>query len=172
MALHDLLTRAEVAVVLGVEERTITNYQKLPTPIPTERRGRNVQYPLVAVVAWWVQHKVDESRPQVSEMDVARQRREVAGARKLELEVEELEGSRMPVSLHEQRLRERCEELAGRVKGLNRWVPKIRAARTEDEADTIADRMEDELLAALRGAADEIPDDTGPNGDGDRARAA
>lgn len=173
MPLPDRLSRSEIATVLGVTERSITNYQKLPKPIPTSRHQRHVTYPLVPCVAWFVDYRIQESASAkgMSELDMAKQRREIAAARKMELEVAALEGSMMPTELHDKRLRERCDELAGRVKGLNRYIGKIRSTQTEEEADLLAEQMEDELLAALRETADAIPDDD-PEDHGDDATLA
>jgi hypothetical protein len=144
--------------------------------MPKDARGR---YNAQKCVLWYIRYLhrlLDRVGPRASNeptaLDTARERKEVAAARKLELEAERLDGSSMPIAEHEARLSERCEELAGRVKGLGRWVPLIRGAATDVEADAIADQMEDELMAALRGAADEIPDDVGPDGNGTRAHAA
>jgi len=166
----DWVSGAEAARRIGITPQAIGLWAAKPGA-PVRMTDGKLEYQWPAFARWREQELVGGTRARSNGLAEAEQRKMTAGARKLELEVAQLEATLMPVSVHERRLRERCEELAGRVKGLNQWVLKIRAARTEDDADRIAEQMEDHLLAALRGAADEIPDEPGPN-DGQSRRAA
>src|SRR5688572_9621041 len=167
------LNRNEIAALLGVNPRSITNYQKEDPPIPTRRlRGGHVVFPAAPCVAWFVEFKLATTmKTGPSELDLAKQRKEVAGARKIELEVALLESQQIPTDKHLARVRAICEAMAGAVKGLNRYVPKIREASSDVEADAIADQMEDELLKALQSTEDAIPDEE-PGGDDSSALAA
>lgn len=162
-----LTTQKEIARLLGVDERSIRNYHKADPPIPTHRKGKAVLYPDAPCIRWWVDYQVAQAATTKgpSELDLAKQRKETGLARKIELEVALLEASQMPVELHERRLCERLEECAARLKGLNRYATQLRSAAsgTDQELDDALALIEDELLNALRGVADDVPDDETPS---------
>lgn len=164
----ELLERAEIAELLGVEGRTITNYCKATPPIPTRRRrGGRVFFPARECVAWYVQTKVAEALARAAPgQQSAKQREQDLKIRKLELEVGREAGELMPVALHERRLQDRCNELAARTRGLSRYVQMIRSAPSAPDAERIAEQMEDDLLKAFRDSAEDVAEEDEEGGDG------
>lgn len=94
----------------------------------------------------------------MNDLDLARQRKTIAEARKAERELDELEGRLIPVEVHEKRLAERLETVAGAVKAIHRYQPEIKSAVTDVQADALCDKMADEILDELHGLKDTIPE--------------
>jgi hypothetical protein len=92
----------------------------------------------------------------MNDLDVARQRKINAEARRAELELAQLEGHVIPDDMHLERLRERLTSVAGNVKSIGRYHPQVKAAVTDEDADALLDRMGDEILAELHGLKDVI----------------
>jgi phage terminase Nu1 subunit (DNA packaging protein) len=153
MAVVDAVTRDYLAGLLGVDIRTIKNL--VDEGMPKLDRGR---YSLSACVPWYIQRERERSRESkgLNDLDLARQRKTNAEARKAEMEVAQLEGMTIPTELHAERLRERLETVAGAVKAIGRYQPDVKAAITDVDADRLLDRMSDEILAELYGLSDTI----------------
>jgi 5-methylcytosine-specific restriction enzyme A len=147
------ISRDMLAAILGVDVRTITNC--VNDGMPKSSRGR---FPLSASVQWFISREREKVRAGkgLNDLDIARQRHEVVKTRIAERELETLEGSSIPTELHESRLRERLEQVAGAVKALGRYQPDVKAAITDESADALLDRMSDEILAELSGLSDTI----------------
>ena len=172
MPLPKSVTKAELARVLKKDPRSITNYQN--EGMPVERGGRRPMYALDECVAWYVDREREAARSGkgLNELDQMRTRKTLADARKAELEVEQLEGRLLPAELFEERVTLLCERLAARCKTLGRYRGEVQRAMTDAEADELLERVQDELLAALAGTADDDSDGnngTDPADDGARA---
>lgn len=150
------VSRDMLAAILGVDVRTVTNC--VNEGMPKSSRGR---FPLGAAVQWYIGREREKARggKGLNELDVARQRHENAKATLAEMEVADREGRTIPVEVHQQRLRERLETVAGNLKALGRYQPDVKAAVTDEAADALLDRMGDEVTAELFGLRDEIPDE-------------
>jgi phage terminase Nu1 subunit (DNA packaging protein) len=147
------VTRNFLARLLGVDVRTITNCRK--ENAPQSARGL---YPLADFVMWYVQREREAARGAkgLNDLDLARQRKTIADARLAELTLAKEESRVIPIELHQQRLRERLETVAGNVKAIGRYQPHIKAAVTDEAADVLCDRMSDEILAELYDLKDTI----------------
>lgn len=145
-----------LARVLGVDERSIANYAN--EGMPKIRRGK---FNLGAAVQWYINREVERARggKGLNDLDMARQRHELAKARLAEIELARAEGAVIPIEVHRQRLTERLETVAGNVKGIHRFQPDIKAATTDESADALCDRMADAILAELHGLKDDIDDE-------------
>lgn len=157
--LTDGATRKQIAEILGVDERSITNYQAESPPIPTARQGRAVRYPIAPAVAWYLDRERRRARENKlpSELEMARQRKVLAEARIAEKEAADAEGSIIPLEVHEVRV----AALAGRLAaactgGLMRFRGDIQLARTPLEAQQLLERMGDELFRACQGVGEAI----------------
>lgn len=142
-----------IARVLGVDERSIQNYAN--EGMPRAKRGR---FPLAAAVQWYLERERTAARGNkgLNDLDLARQRKTVAEARSAELDLADREGKLIPIEVHEQRLRERLETVAGALKANGRYQPAVKAAITDEQADALLERMADEQLAELFNLKDEI----------------
>lgn len=144
-------TRREIAELLGVDERSITNYQKETPAIPHDREGRTVRYPVRACVAWKLEREIRGARENKlpSELEMARHRKVLADARIAEREADLAEGSVIPLELHEQRVTALAARLAATCTGgLGKYRGDVQRARTVLEADALLERIGDELLRA------------------------
>jgi phage terminase Nu1 subunit (DNA packaging protein) len=153
------VSKAEIARILDKDVRSITNY--IQEGMPIVRTGRSPTFDVVACVRWFVDREREAARSgkELNELDQMRARKAFADARKTELELAELEGALLPLDVHEARVRQLCERLAGRVKTLNRYRGDVQRAVTAIEVDELLERIEDEMLAALMASADEIEDE-------------
>lgn len=153
MAASDLVGRDFLAKLLGVDVRTIKNL--VDEGMPKLERGR---YALTACVPWYIQREREAARGAkgLSDLDLARQRKTIAEARRAELDVAEAEGQVIPTELHADRLRERLVTVAGAVKAIGRYHADVKAATTDIAADQLLERMSDEILAELHGLSDTI----------------
>ncbi|MEO7457074.1 MAG: terminase small subunit [Gemmatimonadaceae bacterium] len=153
------VSKAEIARILDKDARSITNYLK--EGMPVDRTARAPAFDVVACVRWFVDREREAARSgkELNELDQMRARKAFADARKTELELAELEGALLPLDVHETRVRQLCERLAGRVKTLNRYRGDVQRAVSSVEVDELLERIEDEMLAALMASADEIEDE-------------
>jgi hypothetical protein len=147
------ISRDMLAAILGVDVRTVTNC--VNEGMPKSARGR---FPLGAAVKWYIEREREKARGSkgLDDLDLARQRHELAKARLAEIDLAEREGHVIPTSLYEQRLRERLETVAGNVKAIGRYQPDVKAATTDEQADALLDRMADEILAELHALSETI----------------
>lgn len=151
----DVVSRDFLAKLFSCDVRTIKNY--VDEGMPKEARG---QFRLTVCVPWFIEREREQARSAkgLNDLDLARQRKTVAEARRAELELAKAEGAVIPTELHAQRLAQRLETVAGAVKAIHRYQPDIKAAVTDEAADGLLDRMSDEILEELHGLSDTIPD--------------
>ncbi|HEX6940903.1 MAG TPA: hypothetical protein VF158_15910 [Longimicrobiales bacterium] len=87
----------------------------------------------------------------------ARRRKEVALARRRELEVLQMEGDLIPLSLHRERLTAIVGRLGGRLKNIpGSWTPRLGACESDAERLAMLKRLVNELLEELLREADQI----------------
>jgi phage terminase Nu1 subunit (DNA packaging protein) len=159
-----VVNRSQLADVLGIDIRSVKNF--VDDGMPKLARGK---YELGACVKWFVEHEREKARAGkgLNDLDLARQRKTIAEARKAELELEALEGNVIPLDMHEQRLEGITTRLAAQCKGLDRFIADVQRATTTIEAKSVVDAMSDALLASLQRVSDDLPVE--PVADDDRA---
>lgn len=147
-----IVSRKVLADVLKVDIRSLKNF--VDDGMPKEARGR---YDLTHCVPWYVEREREAARAGkgLNDLDLARQRKTLAEARKAEIELDEIEKNMIPLSVHEERLEVMTGRLAVPVKGLDRYIADVQRATTMLEAKGVLDRVSDDLLRALQGIADE-----------------
>lgn len=147
------VSREFLAQLLGVDVRTITNL--VDDGMAKSARGR---FPLKASVQFYLTREREKARGNkgLNDLDIARQRKTIAEAELAEMDVAEKRGQSIPLEVHEQRLRERLETVAGNLRAISRYHPDILAATTPEAADALCERMEREITAELQGLSDEI----------------
>lgn len=161
----DGVTRGYLAELLAVDVRSIKNF--VDEGMPKLARGR---YDLRLCVQWYITREREAARggKGLSDLDLAKQRKELALAAKAEIEVEQLRGESIPLDVHERRVEALAGRLAGRLKGLGRYLADVQRATTAVEASALLDRISDDLLRACSTAADDVD----PPDEDDRPRAA
>lgn len=149
----DDVSRDFLARLLGVDVRSVKNF--VDEGMPKSARGA---FSLQACVQWYIEREREAARGAkgLNDLDLARQRKTVAEARSAELDLAEREARLIPIELHESRLRERLDTVAGSVKAINRFQPDVKAALTDEDADALLDRMGDQILAELYALSDTI----------------
>lgn len=86
----------------------------------------------------------------------ARARKTLAEAQIAEHDLADREGRSIPTDVHETRLRERLESVAGAVKAMHRFDADIVAVTDDRQAHALVDNMIDFTLAELYGLSEEI----------------
>lgn len=161
-----VVARAYLAEVLAVDVRSIKNF--VDEGMPKLARGK---FDLRACVQWYVTREREAAREGkgLSDLDLAKQRKELAQAAKAEIEVEQLRGEIIPLDVHEHRVEAIAARLATRIKGLGRYIADVQRATTAVEAASVLDGISDDLLAHCSSVADEITEDDAPARDSDAA---
>lgn len=170
MAVPKRISKKELAALFQRDPRSITNYVHEGMP-----RHPDGTYPPAACVAWLVDREREGARAGkgLNDLDLARQRKTLAEARKAELEAEELEGRMVDTDVVEQRVRALVERVAARLAGLGRYRGDVLRAMSDVDADEVLQKIEDELRRACLGLADEIEGEAPPeDGDDDSASPA
>lgn len=155
----DGVTRGYLAELLAVDVRSIKNF--VDEGMPKLARGR---YDLRDCVQWYLTREREAARggKGLSDLDLAKQRKELAMAAKAEIEVEQLRGEILPLDVHESRVEVIAARLATRIKGLGRYIADVQRATTAVEASALLDRISDDLLVHCSSVADDITEDDEP----------
>ena len=89
-----IVNKAELSVLIGVSEETLTRWQKLGLPISYRaKRGYSNQYDTAVVIAWIIEHKVGKVRDETPKDRLTRLQGD-----KIELEITEKLSNLVPVS--------------------------------------------------------------------------
>lgn len=157
--------RAEIAEHLGLSEREITNLVKEhKDDFPSRVRGRSRTFPKGRCQKWYIEFKQKEAVARAKpvktlELDEARAKKTMIDTELAELELEAARGRLIPKEIHEQRVEELAGRLAGKVKNLSRYTGDVQSALTAVDAQVLLERIGDDLLRALYGAAEELEAD-------------
>jgi phage terminase Nu1 subunit (DNA packaging protein) len=160
MAVPEKVTRKEIATILGVDERSITNYAQ--EGMPRSVKGKNVWYPLRSCIAWYIEREKKAAREGkgLSELDAARARKAIADAHVAELKAAEEEGRLIPVETHTRRLEAICDRLRSVLMVVpSKYIGRVLSARTDLDAQTVGEEIRDETLRGLQAIGDELEDE-------------
>ena len=170
------LSAQQLAKACNIDRRTVTNWLNEKPACPSTIVKRTRYFDLLQVIEWREQRAVRQARaqwekdnPRPDELKDARDRKAIVETRILELELGEREGRLIPLEVHEQRVRSLCEPLAARCKSLGKYMGDVQLATTDVEAMALLEKMGDDLLASLMGAADDLDD--GDSSEADDAAA-
>lgn len=153
------VSRTYLAKLFACDVRTIKNL--VDEGMPKEARG---QYDLTKCVPWYIEREREQARAGkgLNDLDLARQRKTIAEARKAEMEAEALEGRLIPLDVHEKRFGDACERLRAVLTQVPaRFMGRIQQARADAEAQAVGEAIRDETLKALLEVADDLDDDDG-----------
>lgn len=171
MAADSYVTRAELADLLGVEVRTVTNWLKLPAdpapgPVPSRVAGRERTFPVKRCIAWHVEYRAAEALrrakgPAVGvDLDAERARLTKAQADKAEMERDALRGSLIPIGVHESRVAAICDRLAAALNQMpTKFAGAVVGAKDEPSARAVLESARDFAFRATQAVADEIEDE-------------
>lgn len=158
--LPETVNRPEIARLLGVDERSITNYRQ--EGIPVRVRGKSVDYPVVQCIAWYIDRERDAARKGkgLNELDQARSRKTLAEAQLAETKLAEAEGNLIPIEMHEKRIGDICDRLRNTLTTVpSKYLSRILTAKIDIEAQAVGEQIRDETLRALQATADAITAD-------------
>jgi 5-methylcytosine-specific restriction endonuclease McrA len=160
------LLKAALAERLGRSTKQIERY--VAEGMPHEGAGAKRTFPWPECRTWLDAHirKQEEEAAEKrfkpaddSELELAEKRQRIAESRLMVLKVEQMEGSLIPLDLHEQRVQLVCETLAATIKGLGRYAGEVQRAMTDVDAELLLEKVADELLRACTAKADEVDED-------------
>lgn len=160
-----IVNATKLAEIYNVDPRTITNWVNASPPCPSWTEGRERKFDTSAVTEWREQQAVAKALAQMTKtppdsLIEAERRRAVAEALQAEIKAAKAEGSVIPLDVHE----EVVGELGDRVMAVVQNVPDTysldleRAGIPPREARAVLERIQQDLVVALRGAA-EAPDE-------------
>jgi len=157
------LKKAALADRLGVSPKQIERY--VAAGMPCTGTGGRRTFPWPECRNWRdellrkQEREAAEKRLKPKALDdlaLAEERKAIAESRLMVLKVEELEGSLIPLDMHEQRVQLVCETLAATIKGLGRYAGDVQRATSDVDAELVLEKIADDLLRACTGTAEEI----------------
>jgi hypothetical protein len=154
-----LLTQKQCAEGLGLTSRQIHNL--VEQGMPRHAKGGKAFYPWPRVLKWYIEFRtkdVKQAAPR-SDVEAALDRRAMAEAQLIEIELAEAQGLNISLDTHEERVRSLCEPLAARCRSLSQYIGDVQLAKTEGEASTLLETIGHNLLRALTDSADAITDE-------------
>lgn len=103
MAKEKLVSREEIAEILGVDVRTITNYVRAHSDFPNRVDGKNRRFPVARCVAWKIDHDVASAiaamaPPAPQTLIDAEKRKAIADAELSELKVQQMRAEVVPIA--------------------------------------------------------------------------
>jgi phage terminase Nu1 subunit (DNA packaging protein) len=161
----DHVNAAALGKVLGVDPRSVMNF--VEEGMPKDGRG---DYPLAKCVQWYIDRERQAARVSrgMNDLDKARLRKTDAEARKAELEARQLHGELIPTTDHEEIVGDLCDRLRATIVN----IPSSYGMRLEEAgvsatvAESTLEAMADELMTALRGAADALDEEAAHDASG------
>jgi phage terminase Nu1 subunit (DNA packaging protein) len=162
-----IMTATELANHYGVDRRTITNWVNSTPPCPSWKDGTHRKFDTVKVDEWKMAKAVAEAMANIGrrapdDMAEAELRKAVADALLAEVRAAKEEGSVVPLDLHEQVV----GEMGDRAMAVIQNIPSTYAIRLEQlgisprEARAVLEVLQEDLVLALRGVADEMGDES------------
>lgn len=103
MAKEKFATREEIAEILGVDVRTITNYVRAHSDFPNRVDGKHRRFPVARCVAWKIDHDVASAiaamaPPPPQTLVDAEKRKAIADAEISELKVMQMRAEVVPIA--------------------------------------------------------------------------
>ena len=158
-----LVTKPAVALMFGVDERTVVRWQKDKTdPLPVAVRGsRGVphQYDLAALLSWdRRRHMAETGDGQVYDFQKEKARLTHSQAEKAALEVAQIRGELIPAEIVAETWTESIINMRSRILGMPAKVaPQVQAAESLDEVREILTVAAYEALNEI--ATDDLTDE-------------
>jgi phage terminase Nu1 subunit (DNA packaging protein) len=185
MTAERYVTREEIAFLLGVEVRTITNYVRQHKDFPSRVRGRERDFPVRRCLEWHDDRVAADAianfkPPAPSGLEDAERRRAIAEAELAEIKVAKARGEVVSVALVAKEIR----DTFGRVRASllakpGEYAPRVLHLETQADATLILRQLVDETIGELQvtaGSGALIDDDDdlppAPSSDDDAGEAA
>lgn len=168
--LPEHVTIRQLAGLLNVDERTIRRWQnpaeddaEAPkSPIPHEKDGRSLRFPLAACVQWYADHRARQAAKALSELDMEKREKLAVERRIKEVELAQLLGEvltledfRREVGSAYDAVRARLLAFPGRAGPMLVGVKSVAeaVARLEPLIREILEELAGEAVSRERGAA-------------------
>jgi phage terminase Nu1 subunit (DNA packaging protein) len=141
-----IVSKAELAKILGKDEKTIFRMSKEGLPIKAQgQRGVRSKYDTEEVIDWLVKKSSNGK-----EMENARIRLTLAQANKAELEVMELEGSLIPIEHVQDLWADIVKRVRAKLLSLpSRMAPQVSQVKNGKEAERVLKKCVHEALNEL-----------------------
>lgn len=172
------LTPDAIARALDVERRTVTNWLNSDPPCPSTGTGKKRRLILKQVVDWLIARKTRDleaellalkgaggGEPTKDDVADARRRQTIAESRLVEIELAEREGRIVAV----EHVEEVVAEIAERIQPVLVNLPSNYTLQLEqlgippEKGQPVLEAIAQDLTRALRGTADELEADDGPD---------
>ena len=157
------MTKKEFADVIGLKPRQIDNL--VLDGLPRTKRGRSYDYEIEAVV-WYFRRREEREKTTRPDLKESQERFEAARARKMEIELELLQGESVKAVAAREELGRVLDRLRARLMNVPATVaPRMVGCKTVRQATAQLEEGMREALAVLQATVDEDNDDnSGHNG--------
>lgn len=169
-------SREEIAEILGVDVRTITNYVRQHSDFPNRVDGKRRFFPIARCVAWKINHDVADAiaamaPPAPTDEKNANRRRAIAEAELAEIEVKKARGEIVEVAVALKEIERNNTRVASRLlSAVGEYTPQMVNLPTMAAAAGKLRELTSTILAELQQTGnlveDEDPEDAG-SGDGE-----
>ncbi len=157
------LGRKELAAVLGVTDRTITDWIRRHPDFPSRIRGRGRSFPIARCVQWYVAYKVADAEERASPREQpssAESRKKEADAQLAEFKVAQARQTLITVHDAAVETTRFCDSLRAVVRGLrSRYASRVLNMVTVKEANRTLDTITRDLLEDLDRAVEHAAED-------------
>lgn len=169
------LTGDSLARALEVDRKTVTNWINADPPCPSTGAGKRRRFNLKQVFDWYAQRKVREletellalraGEPTKDDVADARRRQTIAESRVVEIELAEREARIVAI----EHVEEVVAEIAERIQPVLLNLPSNYTLNLEqlgippEKAQPVLEAIAQDLTRALRGTADDLEADDGPD---------
>lgn len=161
-----IVSPAQLAEIYSVDPRTVTNWINSTPPCPSWIEGRSRKFDTSKVAEWREAQAVAKALANVSreapgDLEEAELRKAVADALIAEIKAAREEGSVIPIDVHQ----DVVGELGDRAMAVVQNIPSTysldleRLGITPHDARLVLEQVQDDLVRALRGVADDFWDD-------------
>lgn len=170
MAADRFVDRKEIAWLLGVEERTITNWVRKHSDFPSRVRGRERDFPVRRCLQWRTDKLVAESLASASskppsDVGEAEKRKLIAEAELAEIKVAKARGEVVLVTVARAEMRDVFSRIRASLTAKpGEYAPRMLHLETVNEAIAPLRDLVDDVLAELQVSAgthraDDLADD-------------
>ena len=156
------MTKKQFADAIGLKPRQIDNL--VLDGLPRIKRGRSFDYGIEAVV-WYFRRREEREKTTRPDLKESQERFEAARARKMEIELELLQGESVKAVAAREELGRVLDRLRARLLNVPATAaPRMVGCKTVRQATAQLEEGMREALAVLQATADEDDDSSGHNG--------
>lgn len=161
-------SREEIAEILGVDVRTITNYVRQHSEFPNRVDGKRRLFPIARCVAWKINHDVADAiaamaPPAPTDEKNANKRRAIAEAELAEIEVKKARGEVIEVAVALKEIERNNTRVASRLLSVvGEYTPQLVNLPTMVAAASKLRELTSAILVELQQTGSLVGDDEDP----------